>query len=236
MNYTQSPLPRKHVSFVALLGMAMTALASQVGASQDMHQNQHSGHQMPMETASAMDAEDHSQHMQVLKSMNNQDYQRSTDNYVMPAVELVDMHGNKVNLEEMLNTDQPLMVNFIYTSCTTICPILSATFSQAQRQMGEEAKPVKWLSFSIDPEYDTPARLREYAKRFHAGDNWHFFTGDLEQVVALQKAFDVYFGSKANHKPVTLMRAGRDQSWVRLEGLTSGAELVSEYRHIAPQQ
>lgn len=231
----KSLTPQKR-SLATLLALAGAAIGSQAGAAQEMHHHNHGEHHAPMhmqETASHGAMEDHSQHLQAMESMKDQDYLRSVEEYRLPSLKLVDMHGATVPVEEVLNSDQPLMVNFIYTSCNTICPILSATFSSAQQQMGETGKPVKWVSFSIDPEYDTPARLREYAQRFHAGDNWQFITGDMDQIIALQKAFDVYFGSKANHKPVTLMRAGKDQPWVRLEGLTSGAELVAEYRQIA---
>lgn len=227
MNYTLSP-----VLYTTLLSAVLAVLASQAGAAQEMQHHNHANHERMTETTAVSTTEDHSQHMQAIKSMNNHDYRRSVDDYALPALELLDMNGNKISLDEVLNIDQPMMVNFIYTSCTTICPILSATFSSAQQQMGTAAEPVKWVSISIDPEYDTPERLREYAQRFQAGANWQFITGGVEQIVALQKAFGVYFGSKANHKPVTLMRAGRNHQWVRLEGLTSGAELVAEYHRI----
>lgn len=226
---------------LALLTLCAAGLSIQATAAQALHHHSHDKHEMMkiQETTAtstkqshSMHMEDHSSHMQAIKTMKSQKYKRSLDNYTLPSLELVDMHGNQVNLSKILDTDQPVMVNFIYTSCTTICPLLSATFSQAQQQMGESAQPVKWVSFSIDPEYDTPARLREYASRFQADSNWHFITGNVENIVTVQKAFNTYFGSKANHKPVTFMRAGRNQPWVRLEGLTSGAELVAEYQQI----
>lgn len=235
MKSMQSSTHRIQRWLIALLAVTAASLSNQTNASPEMPQHGHDNHASihMNETMAVNAAEDHSHHMQAMKSMNSHGYSRSMDNYELPPLELKDTDGKTIRLEKLLNTDQPLMVNFIYTSCTTICPILSATFSQAQQQMGEAAKGVKWLSFSIDPEYDTPSRLREYAKRFHAGSNWQFITGNAEQIISLQKAFGVYFGSKANHKPVTLMRAGPKQPWVRLEGLTSGAELVAEYRKIA---
>lgn len=232
----KSLVHQKPSFLISLLTFMGTLLSAQAGASEAMPLHHHGDHQTQMqkqEPVSMSAMEDHSQHMRAMESMKNQDYLRSVEEYDMPSLKLVDMNGKTVLVDEVLNSDQPMMVNFIYTSCTTICPILSATFSSAQHQMGEAAKPVKWISISIDPEYDTPARLREYAQRFHANDNWQFITGELDQIIALQKAFGVYFGSKANHKPVTLMRAGRDKPWVRLEGLTSGAELVAEYQQIA---
>jgi len=216
------------LAFGVMTSTATAGMAESMGTQDHaMHQMQHHGAMM------GASMEDHSQHMQAMKAMQQQKYQRSVGTYSLPAMELTDMHGDAVNIDELLDTDQPLVVNFIFTSCTTICPIMSATFSQAQKKLGDDAKPVRWVSISIDPEYDTPARLREYADRFHAKENWHFITGNLERIIQLQKAFHVYNGSKMNHKPVTLLRAGRGQPWVRLEGLTSGSELVAEYRQIA---
>ena len=60
------------------------------------------------------------------------------------------------------------------------------------------------ISFSIDPEYDTPERLRKYAALFNAGPQWQFLTGSLANSVAIQKAFDVYRGNKMNHEPTYL--------------------------------
>jgi len=247
MKIKEQAIPRLQPLLPAALAIGFMTCSASVTAAENMDHHAHSMHQMHQQGAAVATAmpdhsqhmqhqgaaamEDHSQHMQALEQ--NQKYQRSVNSYRLPEMELVDMHGSAVTLDELLNTDQPLVVNFIFTSCTTICPIMSATFSQAQKRMGEEAKPVRWVSISIDPEYDTPERLRDYASHFHADSNWHFITGEMDRIVRLQKAFGVFFGSKANHKPVTLLRAGRDKPWVRLEGITSGAELVAEYRQLA---
>lgn len=235
MKHRANPNHLIRLSLPATLAISIMALATQASVAQEIDHSTHAMHQQMHNHESTMNAgkEDHSQHMKAMMSAGSQDYRRSVTHYTLPELNLVDMHGKSVDLDEVLNTDQPLMVNFIYTSCTTICPIMSATFSHAQRQMGETSKPVKWVSISIDPEYDTPARLRDYAKRFHAGSNWQFITGDVDRIITLQKALGVYYGSKMNHKPVTLLRAGRDQPWVRLDGFTSGAELVAEYHQIA---
>lgn len=237
MKIKESTLHYLQLMFAAMLTTGFAAVNAQAGATQEMDHHSHAMHKEMQGHDSMMNASmaDHSQHMKALESMQNEGYQRSIGSYTLPTMELVDMQGKPVRVDKILDTDQPLMLNFIYTSCTTICPVMSATFLQAQKQMGEKAKPVKWVSISIDPEYDTPARLREYAERFHAGSNWQFITGDLDRIIRLQKAFGVYHGSKMNHRPVTFLRAGRDQPWVRLDGLTSGAELVAEYQQLAQQ-
>ena len=88
------------------------------------------------------------------------------------------------------------------------------------------------MSFSIDPEHDTPARLSEYAKRFNAGPQWDFYTGDIDDIIGVQKDFDVYRGNKMNHEPTTLMRKSKADAWVRIDGLASGKDIVKEYRQL----
>lgn len=165
--------------------------------------------------------------------MDKLGYTRSYEHYALPHLELTTMQGEPVSVASLLDSDQPIALNFIFTSCTTICPIMSATFAQAQKKLGDESQQIRWISISIDPEFDTPERLREYAHKFKAGSQWSFLTGATEDIVTLQRAFDVYRGDKMNHIPVTLLRASRDAPWVRLNGLTSGTELVSEYHQLA---
>lgn len=88
------------------------------------------------------------------------------------------------------------------------------------------------VSISIDPEYDTPARLRTYARKFHAGPQWSYYTGTMEASIAMQKAFDVYRGDKMNHSPVTFLRVGAGSPWLRLDGFATPDLLLSEYRRL----
>ena len=86
------------------------------------------------------------------------------------------------------------------------------------------------ISITIDPEQDTPERLKEYAGRFKAESGWLFLTGSIDNIIATQKAFDAYRGDKMNHVPLTFLRSTQDGSWVRLEGFASANEVVAEYR------
>jgi protein SCO1/2 len=86
------------------------------------------------------------------------------------------------------------------------------------------------MSISIDPEQDTPARLREYAQRNGAGPQWQHYTGTIEASVAVQRAFSVYRGDKMDHPPVAFMRPAPGRPWVRLDGFASPSELLVEYR------
>jgi len=88
------------------------------------------------------------------------------------------------------------------------------------------------VTISIDPDFDSPDRLQRYAKAFQAQDQWSFYTGRVRDIVEIQKAFDAYRGNKMRHEPLTFLRAGRDQPWVRFNGLLSAGELADEYFHL----
>jgi protein SCO1/2 len=157
---------------------------------------------------------------------------RSTREYAVPAVRLVRDDGKVVSLPEEMNDGRPIVLNFIFTTCTSICPMMSSAFAQFERRLGAEADRVHLMSISIDPEHDTPERLLEYARKFHAGREWQHYTGTLSASVAAQRAFDVYRGGKMSHSLVTLMRAGPGKPWLRIEGWVTPDDLVNDYREL----
>ena len=132
---------------------------------------------------------------------------RSSVTYETPDVSLVRADGKRVSLPRELDDGRPVLLNFIFTTCSSICPLTSRTLEEFQHKLGREAARVHLMSISIDPEEDTPARLRAYARKFHAGPEWQYYTGTVAASLAAQRAFDVYRGEKMNHTPVTLMRA-----------------------------
>ncbi|MBS1152783.1 MAG: Cytochrome oxidase biosis protein Sco1/SenC/PrrC, putative copper metallochaperone [Myxococcaceae bacterium] len=75
------------------------------------------------------------------------------------------------------------VANFVFTRCPTICPTFTAKMASIQQKTPDE---VRLVSFTVDPEFDTPEKLAEYATKFHATGRWTFLTGEgaaLEAVV-----------------------------------------------------
>lgn len=179
--------------------------------------------------AHAGDEHEHHHHHAVQESPG---YARHAANYQVPETTLVRSDGAKTVFPQAIDDGKPVVLNFIYTSCTAICPILSQSFSGFQDQLGADRDKVHLVSISIDPEEDTPKRLAAYAKRFDAGQEWAFYTGSAKASVSMQKAFQAYFGDKMHHRPVTFMRAAPGQPWVRLDGFATPADLVAEYRQM----
>ena len=156
----------------------------------------------------------------------------STVDYKIPQLQLLRENGKSVSLARELDDGRPVLMNFIFTTCETTCPLSSQTFSAFQRKLGPERGRVHMVSISIDPEQDTPARLRAYAKKFHAGPQWQHYTGTLQASLAAQQAFGAYRGDKMSHTPLTLLRAAPGRPWTRIEGFVTPDQLLHHYHEL----
>ena len=152
--------------------------------------------------------------------------------YQIPALSMVRQTGESVSLPEELDDGRPVVLNFIFTSCGAICPLMTQTMASFQHLLGPDSARVHIVSISIDPEEDTPARLRDYAREYHAGAGWTFYTGTPEASIAAQKAFNMYRGDKMSHTAVTFMRAAPGVSWERLDGFATPEQLLGTYRRL----
>ena len=155
-------------------------------------------------------------------------YKTSVGRYVAPDVVLVNQDGARVRLKSLIESDKPVVLDFIYATCTTICPVLSAGFTSIQAKLGPDTRKVQLISISIDPEHDTPKVMREYLKPFRAKPGWDFLTGSREDIDRVMKAFDSYVSDKMSHKQETFIRGRSPGRWVRIKGLIGSAELMSE--------
>ena len=163
------------------------------------------------------------------------DYQRTVRPYAVPDVVLTDADARPVRLRELLAGSDPVMMNFVFTTCGTICPVMVKVFADVPAALGAQAANLRLISISIDPDNDTPAQLKTYAKAIGAGERWKFLTGRVQDIKAVQMAFDSYRGDKMNHEPLTLMRQAPGKPWIRIDGFATPDELVREYRKVVLQ-
>jgi protein SCO1/2 len=153
---------------------------------------------------------------------------RSSANYPMPRVQLIRADGKRVWLADELNDGRPVVLDFVYTTCTSVCPLSSQTFAALQDKLGVAREHVHLVSISIDPEQDTPDRLQAYARHFEAGPQWQFYTGTAQASLLVQQAFGAYSGDKMSHPPLTLLRVAPGKPWVRFDGFATVSQLLHE--------
>jgi cytochrome oxidase Cu insertion factor (SCO1/SenC/PrrC family) len=145
----------------------------------------------------------------------------------VPDLELLDQNGKKIHFYTDLVKDQTVVINFIFTTCTTICPPLGATFARVQKELGEKVgRDVRFISISVDPATDTPERLKAWGAKFHAGEGWTFVTGNKPQVDELLRALGASSARREDHSPTILIGNDAHGTWTRTYGLANTSQLV----------
>lgn len=157
-------------------------------------------------------------------------YRRTVARYEVPDVALMNQDGARVTLAQALAPDKPVLLDFFFSTCTTVCPVLSASFSTLLKTLGPQAREVRVVSIAIDPDHDTPEVLRGYREKFQAGPEWELLTGSREDIDRVRRAFDAYGPNKVTHSPLSFLRPPGGDSWVRIDGLIGASDLMAEYR------
>jgi protein SCO1 len=167
---------------------------------------------------------DHSQHQdQAAKPVTGQSAEvRLTD------VNVLTQDGKPVKFKTDVVGERIVVVDFVYTTCTTVCPVVSALFKDLQGKLGAElGKNIALVSVSVDPLRDTPRRLKEYAAKYEAGAGWTWITGPKPQVDEVLKSFGAYTSNYAEHPALVMVGDGRNGKWVRFFGFPSPDQVIA---------
>ena len=134
----------------------------------------------------------------------------------IPDAEVLDQHGQKQKFYTDLVKDKIVVINFVFTTCKAICPLLGTNFTKLQTELGERLnKDVFLISITTDPETDSPEKMKAWGEKFKAKDGWTFVTGSKEQLTSLLQVFTgdgprtgyhipslyIVNGSKNTHRP-----------------------------------
>jgi protein SCO1/2 len=127
----------------------------------------------------------------------------------LPDFELTDQNGHPVRTADLRG--KVVAIDFIYTRCPLpdVCPRLSANFALLQRQFRDQAANLALLSITVDPGFDTPAVLAEYARRWAAGPDWRFLTGNVAGLAAALGEIYWFDEGSIGHNSTTSI-VGRD--------------------------
>lgn len=149
--------------------------------------------------------------------------------YRMPGARLLDQAGNAFDPAADLVQPGPVLLDFIYTTCPGICPILSAVLGATADALGDDLRRTRLWSVTIDPDYDTPKVLAEYAAALAAPPQWRFLTGAKAEIDRVRDAFGALDDNKMAHRALILLQ--REQGdWVRFEGMVAPDALAAEVR------
>jgi protein SCO1/2 len=144
----------------------------------------------------------------------------------IPNAPVLDQNGKQLNFYSDLIKGKTVAINFIFTTCTTICPPLTATFRRVQQDAAARGLNVQLISVSVDPTTDTPERLRDFASKFKAEPGWTFVTGDKAEIDSVLQSLGAAVSNKNDHTPMILIGNDTSDYWTRSYGLTSPTRIV----------
>ena len=163
------------------------------------------------------------------------EHQKTVERFKLPDLTLLNQDRQPLKLRDLDRSPKPVMLEFIFATCQTICPILSAGFMNLQKELGDEVDSVRLVSISIDPQHDTPEVMKKYLERYRARPGWDFLTGERSDIDNVLLAFDCYVPNKMLHEPLTFLRKPGADHWIRIQGLLSGKQLMQEYRGLVSE-
>ena len=174
---------------------------------------------------SANRQDEHKHHHPALAG--NAPKEEAAEKMSIPDLPLLNQDGKQIHFYRDLIKGKVVAINFIFTTCTTICPPMAATFSRVQNQMGDRlGKDIYLISISVDPAVDTPERLKAWGAKFGAKPGWTFVTGNKPEMDQLLKALSGYSARKEDHSPTILIGNDAKGVWTRAYGLAKPALLV----------
>ena len=141
-------------------------------------------------------------------------------------VELIDQNGRRRRLYSDLLQNRVVVVNAFFTTCTDSCPVMAANFSRLRKALASRAgKDLFFLSLSVDPETDSPERLRQYAQRFGASDSWTLLTGP--NIPAALAKFGFSVRQKQDHSNLFIIGNESTGLWKKAIGMKPAEEILA---------
>ena len=142
-------------------------------------------------------------------------------------VELINQDGQKMRFYSDVLKDKVVVINTFFTTCTGVCPPINRTLERMQEALGDRlGKDAFLVSMSVDPETDTPVRLKEYSRRFHARPGWIFLTGKKENVDWALYKLGQYVETKDGHTTIIIIGNEPKGLWKKAFGMAKADELM----------
>ncbi|MCU1384616.1 MAG: hypothetical protein JWL71_3313 [Acidobacteria bacterium] len=143
-----------------------------------------------------------------------------------PNVTLTTQDGDDVTFYDLIK-GKIVAIDLIYTNCQYSCPLESARMARMQQLLGDRmGRDVFFISISIDPEHDTPAALKAYAKQYDAGPGWIFLTGKMTDIDVLSKKLGLWSDpaqTQDGHTPMLLIGNEATGQWTQTSALDNPA-------------
>jgi protein SCO1 len=184
-------------------------------------------------TYAAVAHDGHRQHRQTAPS----DAEPSAARVTLHDSQLIDLDGRTVRFKSEAVGSRIAVISFIYTSCSTICPVTSAVLADVQdlliARLGERfGRDVKLISLTVDPVTDTPERLKDYAESFRSTAGWLWLTGEKPKMDRVLTGLGAYVADFTNHSAAVLVGDAHSGDWTRLFGIPIPSDIVDRVEQL----
>lgn len=215
-----------HPRMAALaLAAASLTFGAPLRAADDTHQ--HHQHQQEQQSPPMQGGHEHHQHQAAKKEAASAIKVKYGDDV------LVNQDGRKVKLKSEVFGDRLVVMDFAYTTCTTVCPVLTAVLVKVQAELGDSVgRDVQMVTITVDPARDTPARLKEYAGKHGVKDGWAWLTGPVATVNGVLDGFDAYTANFEEHPPMVVVGDPVTGKWTRFFGFADPKDIVAKVEEL----
>ncbi len=172
------------------------------------------------------DSDPHAQHRAMMKEKS--DSTATQASVKLHDSVLVTQDGDSVHFVDDVIADRIIVMDFVYTTCTTVCPVLSAILGQVQERLGDRlGTNVHMVSVSVDPGRDTPERLKAYSESHRASAGWVWLTGEKTAVDDVLRGLGAYTPNFEDHPSMVLVGDARSGTWKRFFGFPGPEKILA---------
>jgi protein SCO1/2 len=149
---------------------------------------------------------------------------------------LLTQDGQTVRFYTDLLKDKVVLIQFIYTQCKEACPLTTQQMADTQRVLGNRlGKDIYFLSLTVDPEQDTPERMKEYSHQFKAGKGWLFLTGRKEDVDTVTHKLGQTSAVVEGHPPIFILGNVRTAHWMKMQPFSTPSHIAEQLLKLAEE-
>lgn len=153
---------------------------------------------------------------------------------LLPDARVLNHLGRPVRFYTDLIKDKVVLLSFIYTSCTNVCLMQGENLSKVQSQLGARlGQDVFLISVSMDPETDTPKKLKQWGRVFDTRPGWTLVSSNLAEMNSMLKAFTGNSpGQKEMHASAVFIGNDKTGVWLTADGQAEPGELIKLINHV----
>lgn len=153
-----------------------------------------------------------------------------------PDLEVTDQDGRKLKFYSDVLKGNQVVISFIFTACEDLCPVTTARLTQVKALLGPSVSPkLRFISLSVDPENDTPEKLKAFGEAFGTGENWLLLTGSKETMTAINAKLGNRTTARSEHRNEVVLGNEPDGEWARNSAFIEPERLAFDILQLDPE-